>query len=115
MYRSDLNIAVASVVVVMTIFSWALVIQGAEDEPYDYFRRSDAIAQIIGGTALISCWFCLSLAVVVLVSVRRLSRRWLIVLLWAAICMLYLKDCPLGYLYDVEHFILPHAGGATGR
>jgi hypothetical protein len=115
MVRSHLNIALGFVTIVMTLASWTLVIQGAYDEPYGYFRHSDAFAQIVVGTALISFWFCLSLAIVALVIAAQISGLWLTALLWAAICMFYLKDCPLGYLWDLEHIIVPYAGGVTGQ
>jgi hypothetical protein len=115
MRRPDVSIAFGSIVVVMTLFSWATVIQGAHDEPYESFRRSGAFSQMIVGTALISFWLCLSLAIIALVGAGQMSRRWLMALLWAAICIFYLAACPLGYLYDLEHFIIPYTGTATGR
>jgi hypothetical protein len=115
MRRTGLNIAFGSIVVVMTVISCAVVIRGAEDEPYDTFRYSDAFTQVVIGTVLISFWICSSLVAVALVSVGQLSRIWLIVLLWAAICIFYLKDCPLGYLHDLEQFIIPYAGSTTGQ
>jgi len=49
-------------------------------------------------------------AVALLVGTRKLSRVWLLLLLWAAICLFYVSYCPIGYLRDIEEFVLPPVG-----
>ena len=89
--------------------SWLL--QGANDEPYLGYRRYDAIVQVGVGSALIVLWCCYCIAVALLVAARKLSVAWLVLLLWGAICVFYLSYSPLGYLEDIEKFVLPAAGG----
>jgi hypothetical protein len=96
------------VAAVLSLISLVLVWKGANDEPYETFRSSDAFEQVVLGTALITLWFCYSLAVIALVAAGQMSRRWLAMLLWSAICVFYLLSCPFGYLYDLEHIILKH-------
>jgi hypothetical protein len=44
-----------------------------------------------------------------LAATRKISAWWLAVLPWAVICLLYLSQCPLGYLQDIENFVIPPA------
>jgi hypothetical protein len=104
MNRTQLNIAFGVAASVLTFSSFVLVLKGATDEPYETYRASDAFEQIVIGTALIVLWGSYSLAVVAIVICRQMSRSWLAIILWAAIC-------PFGYLYDLEHIILPAMRG----
>ncbi len=109
--RTQLNVAFALFALLLSAASFVVVLQGATDEPYMGYRRSDAIVQVGVGTALMVLWCCCSVAVVVLVGTRKLPIAWLALLLWAAICLFYLSTCPLGYLGDIEKFVLPAAAG----
>jgi hypothetical protein len=106
------SIVLACLTAVLSAASLVVVLQGANDEPYMRYRRYDAIVQVGFGTALLVLWCCLSLAVVALVATRKLSRWWLTLLLWAAVCFFYLSACPVGYLEDIEKFVLPTPNGA---
>jgi hypothetical protein len=108
--RTQLNAAFAVIVAALSIASLFVVMQGANDEPYGAYRRYDAIVQVGVGTALIVFWCCCSVAVVVLVGARKLPAWWLALLLWAAICLFYLSYSPLGYLQDIEKFVIPPSG-----
>ena len=109
MTRQQLYLAFGVATCLLTISSFVLVLKGASDEPYGAYRAADAFQQVVLGTACIVFWLCFSIALVALVASRQMSRKWLFMLVWASICIFYLKDCPLGYLWDLEHIILPAA------
>ena len=111
MNRTYLNWIIAVVAGLLTIVSFVVVSQGATDEPYFEFHYSDAFTQVVMGTSLITVWCCLSVVVVGLVISRQISSKWLLLLLWSAICIFYLLACPFGYLDDMERNILgvPHS------
>ncbi|MCX5658768.1 MAG: hypothetical protein NTW19_03490 [Planctomycetota bacterium] len=111
MSRTLLKIAFLVAAGLLSIASFLVIMQGANDEPYVTYRRSDAIVQVVVGTALMVLWACCAITVVVLVGTRRLPARWLAIVLWAAICLCYLSYSPLGYLEDIEKFVLPASGG----
>lgn len=106
---AHLNLALAAVAAVLSLASLMVVAQGAADEPYTVYRRSDALAQLGVGTALMVLWGCVALAVVVLVAARKLSAAWLLLLIWAALCLFYLSYSPRGYVQDLERFVIPTA------
>ena len=107
--RTQLNAAVFLSSGVLTLVSLFVVFQGASDEPYMVYRRYDAMVQVGVGSALMVLWGCCSISVVVLVRKRKLSPAWLALLLWASICLFYLSYSPLGYLEDIEKFVIPAA------
>jgi peptidoglycan/LPS O-acetylase OafA/YrhL len=109
--RRQLNLTIAFVSAALSAVSLFVVVQGANDEPYMGYRRYDAVVQVGLGTALIVLWGCCSVAVLVLVRKKKLSAAWLALLLWAAICLFYLSSSPLGYLEDMERFVIPPTGG----
>ena len=104
---SQLNVAFAVMAALLSIASLLVVLQGAGDEPYGVYRRYDAIVQVGVGTALMVLWCCYCLALLVLVVTRKLPAWWLALLLWVAICLLYLSESPLGYLQDIEKLVIP--------
>ena len=87
-----------------------VVCQSASDEPYMMYRRYDALVQVGIGTALMVLWGLWAVAGMLLVGNRKLSPWWLALLLWAAICVFYISNCPLGYLADIEKYVIPAAG-----
>ena len=103
----QLNVACGVIALVLSIASIHVVFQGAADEPYMGYRRSDAVVQVGIGTALMLLWGCFAIAVLLLTTTRKVSRWWLVVLPWAAICLFYLSYAPLGYLQDIEKFVIP--------
>ncbi len=100
------------IAVVLSAMSLFVVLQGATDEPYMAYRRYDALVQVGFGTAFILLWCCYALFVGFLLMTRKLSLLWLLLIGWAAVCIFYLSFCPLGYVSDLERFILP--GGSGG-
>jgi len=86
----------------MTIASLWVVIKGAGDEPYMVFHLSDAIVQVGVGALLMLVW-CAGIAVlVILVRRSTIAKPWLAMILWAAVCLLYLGQGITGYLADIE-------------
>jgi len=71
------------------------------------YRRYDALVQVGVGASLMVLWCCFTLAVLLLAASRKISAWWLATLPWAAICLFYLSSCPLGYLQDIEKFVIP--------
>ena len=112
--RTKLNATFGVVAALLSLVSLVVVVQGAGDEPYTAYRRSDAIVQVGVGSALIGLWCCGCLALVVLIGARKLSPAWLPLLLWAAICVFYLGFSTRGYLQDIEKFVIPAASGGGG-
>jgi hypothetical protein len=106
MGRFKLNIALFFVAIALTANSFFLVCEGATNEPYMYYSSNDAFDQLIVASVAIAVWFCYAAAIVVLVGCRQISAAWLGMLLWCTICVFYLSSCPLGYLDDLERFIL---------
>ncbi|MCA9147646.1 MAG: hypothetical protein KDA92_00035 [Planctomycetales bacterium] len=94
----------------LTVASFFVVFQGASDEPYGVYRRYDALVQVGLGTALIALWCSWSVAVVVFIVAQKLPKAWLSALLWVAICLFYLSFSPVGYLKDLEQFVIPGSG-----
>jgi hypothetical protein len=111
MSRAQLNVAFSIVASALSAASLVVGLQGTNDEPYMAYRRYDAIVQVGVGTALMMLWCCWCLAVLFLVGARKLSGWWLALLLWAAIWLFYLSFSPLGYLQDIEKFVIPASGG----
>lgn len=88
----------------LTVASLAVIVQGASDEPYYRFHPSDCLVQVGAGVALLALWAQFSLAIVVATATSRLPRRFLFILLWAAVVCFYLFLSPTGYVSDmVEH------------
>ena len=106
MSRNELNIAISALVVVLTVVSFALVMTGATDEPYMEYQHGDLLGQVVVATAVLTLWGCFAVAIPALVLGRFVSAKWLFVLVWVAMCVFYLSECPLGYISDLEQFIL---------
>jgi len=111
MNRPLVNLALLTAAIVLSFVSFVLVLNGATDEPYEAYRANDAFEQLVIGTALIALWCCYSVVVVTLVATQRITRDWLVIIVWAAICVFYLSCCPLGYVHDLDHFIFPSRSG----
>lgn len=110
---SGLQLQAACVIlaVVLSAASLVVVIQGANDEPYMAYRRSDVVVQVGVATALIVLWCCFASAAALLVATRKLPAAWAALLLWAAVCVFYLSFSPVGYLQDLEQLVVPAARG----
>jgi hypothetical protein len=91
----------------LTIVSFSVVMQGASDEPYVVFRRSDAIVQVGVAMVLMLLWLQLAIATIVGVVRRRVSAWWLPLLLWVVICEFYLFQSPSGYVQDITRYVAP--------
>jgi hypothetical protein len=103
----QLNAACGAIATALSIASVVVVFQGANDEPYLDYRRYDAVVQLGIGTTLMVLWSCFAVAVLLLAATRKISRWWLALLPWTAICLIYLSEAPFGYLQDIENFVIP--------
>lgn len=101
MRQIHFNLILISAILVLSITSFFIVIQGAIDEPYGIFRGYDAIVQIGVAMMLMLLWFEVAVAMVVGVISRRISVWWLSLLFWAGTCEFYLAFCPIGYVHDI--------------
>ena len=99
------NLIAAGLAVLLSIASFIVVMQGASDEPYTVFRKSDALVQIGVAMALMLLWVQLAIGIVVGVRRRRLSVWWLPLLLWVLICEFYLFQSPSGYIQDIARYV----------
>ena len=70
------------------------------------YDHDDLVGQVIVATAVLTLWGCFALTIPALVLGKLVSPKWLLVLLWVAVCVFYLSICPVGYISDLEQFIL---------
>jgi hypothetical protein len=92
----------ARYILVLSVASYLIVSKGAIDEPYDSLIISDAIEQVGIGMSLIVLWLHV-IAIILPGMIRgKLSRLWLLVLVWGAINLFYLYQSPYGYLSDIS-------------
>ena len=105
MKRLHLNLVVAVSAIVLSIASFVVVMQGASDEPYVVFRRSDALVQVGVAMVLMLLWVQLAGGMIYGVVRRRISLWWLSLLLWVVICEFYLYESPSGYIQDITRYV----------
>lgn len=91
---------------ILSVISFIIVLEGASEEPYGVFHKSDAVTQVGIAMILMLMWLQLGIAIVVGVVCRRISIWWLTLLVWVLICEFYLSCCPFGYLDDIERFVI---------
>ena len=99
-----INLILAASALVLSVASFFVVVQGASDEPYTIFRKSDAVMQVGVAMMLMLLWVQLAVGAVAVVVPRRVSRWWLPLLLWVFICEFYLYHCPAGYAHDIARY-----------
>lgn len=80
--------------------SIVLVFQSGTDEPYWDFQAAEALSQV--GLGCVLMWLYLIVGTLYGVASSRLPKSWLLLLLWAAIVLFYLRFCPLGYVEDIS-------------
>src|SRR5688500_12436365 len=91
--------------VIATIGSLLLVMEGASKEPFVRFIPSEAISQVGLGCFFMAVWVYIVTAVMYGVLSRRLHGAWLLVVPWAAMVLFYLRLCPEGYVADVQMWV----------
>jgi hypothetical protein len=99
------NLIVASSALLLSVASFFVVMQGASDEPYTVFRKSDALVQVGVAMVLMLLWVQFAVGVVAGVARRRVSTWWLPLLLWVLICEFYLFHSPSGYVQDITRYV----------
>lgn len=105
MKKAHLKLILAMSVILLSIASSVVVIQGASDEPYMVFRRSHALVQIGVAMVLMLLWIQLAGGIIYGVVRGRISLWWLPLLLWVLICEFYLYQSPRGYIHDITNYV----------
>lgn len=98
------NLILAASALVLSVATFFVVIQGASDEPYTVFRKSDAVVQVGVAMVLMLLWIQLAVGIVAGITRRRVSAWWLPLLLWVVICEFYLFHSPSGYVQDITRY-----------
>ena len=99
------NLILGASTLVLSAASFFVVMQGATDEPYIVFRKTDALVQIGVAMMLMLLWIQLAVAIVAGFTQRRVSPWWLPLLLWILLCEFYLFQSPSGYVQDIAQFV----------
>lgn len=105
MKRLRLHLIFAVSAIVLSVASFVVVMQGASDEPYVVFRRSDALVQVGVAMVLMLLWVQLAGGMIYGIIRRRISLLWLPLLLWVLICEFYLYHSPSGYVQDITRYV----------
>ncbi len=71
------------------------------------FHYGDAFVQVVVATLLITLWAVWIVGVAIICIAGRLHPLWLLTVVWGIACSFYLCSSPTGYLYDLEHYMLP--------
>lgn len=100
------NLILTASALALSVASFFVVIQGASDEPYTVFRKSDAVVQVGVAMVLMLLWVQLAVSIVAGVVRRRVSLWWLPLLLWVLICEFYLFHSPSGYVQDITRYVV---------
>ena len=93
-------------VLVLTIASAFVVVDGAAAEPYILFRYSDAFVQIGIAVALIVLWLQFSVWLSYAAITRRVPKPWLALIIWAGIAVFNLWHSPVAYVEDITKFVV---------
>ena len=92
-------------VLVVSIASVLLLGEGASVAHFFGTKPHEALLHVGLGCVLIAAWVYIIVVTIYGVVTALLSKGWLLILPWAAIVLLYLQYCPLGYVGDVSEFI----------
>ena len=101
---AKINLTLGLAAFVLSLISFLVVSAGAQEEPYGKFIPTQALVQVGLGSILIAFWLQWTAIVVVLLTLRRVRYAWSLGILWSAMCLFYLSNCPLGYVEDIARF-----------
>ncbi len=99
------NLILGASTLLLSVVSFLVVMQGASDEPYVTFRKTDALVQVGVAMVLMLLWAQLAIVIVAGITRGRISGLWFAVLLWVFVCELYLFHCPVGYVTDITRYV----------
>jgi len=102
--RWKTNIVLSIFLIILSICSFWLVWESANNEPYLCVTRYDAVTQIILGTTFMVLWVQYILVVIYLIFRKLLSPFWTVSIYWVLLVLLNLHFCPFGYIGDVIKF-----------
>jgi len=105
MWSPRIQLALATSVLVLSVASLYVVLQSGSDEPYWYFKESDAILQIGVAMILMLLWVQLAAGIGIGVVRRRISRWWILTFPWVIISEIGLSYSSRGYLGDIAHYV----------
>jgi hypothetical protein len=88
----------------LSMVSFGVVIQSADEPFYGTIRKSDAVGQVGLGCVLIAFWICWCVALGVQIFRRRMHLAWCAALLLAGFAIFILVECVDGYLSDLITF-----------
>jgi hypothetical protein len=89
----------------LTVVSFCVFLQAA-DEPFVHFRQSEALVQVGVASVLAVFWFLFGASLCYLAFKQRISRWALLTLFLVALAIWIMVDCPLGYVADINHFVV---------
>ena len=101
--RKSAPVAV-TLLLLLTTASWSLLYHQAYWEPHYVYQTADALLYVGAAFGLMTLVLELAGFIVYKVATRRLSRWWLLALLWLAFLFLILAGIPLGWTQDQEYF-----------
>ena len=105
MSRTTLQALLASGLLTLTALSlW--VFSGAVDEPFVFFRAREALVQVGMGVTLLVLWIQFSIFLSWAALTRRVSRWWLLFLIWCAAGFMVVEPSPFGYVQDITKFAI---------
>ena len=90
---------------VLTAVSFCIYLQ-ADGEPFVQFRASEALIQVGAASVLAVLWFLFGASLCYLVFNKYISRWALLTLFWVVLAIWIMVDCPLGYVADINHFVV---------
>jgi hypothetical protein len=89
----------------LTAVSFCVFLQAA-DEPFVHFHPSEALIQIGVASVLAVLWFLFGVGLCYLAFKQLISRWMLLTLFLVALAIWIMVDCPLGYVADINHFVV---------
>lgn len=98
------NAGPALIVSVLSILSFWIVREGAQNEPYVDWTAYDAFTQIGVAGALIAGWIFFAIGLVARIRRRQLAAPWAAVLAWILVALFYLQASPRGFWSDLARF-----------
>jgi hypothetical protein len=100
------NILVSVYVLVLSVASAFVAVDGAGGEPFIVFRGSDAFVQVGIAITLMVLWVQFACWLLYAAATRRVAKPWLAVTIWIPVVLFYLWQSPVGYVSDIRKFVV---------
>jgi hypothetical protein len=105
MTRTKIYSFLAGGFLALTAISLCVFLQAA-DEPFVHFRQSEALVQVGVASVLVVLWLLFGVGLCYLAFKQCISRWTLLTLFLVALAIWIMVDCPLGYVSDINHFVV---------